>query len=368
MSGNSGMGGVERVTTQLANTLSSKEYEVSLIDFSGVNTYFYSPSATIELPKCIRQRNLKRKLLNKLNGKFKNYNLSNYNLYKEQTDDLIRYLKEEPKDILILSEGILTSLIPVIKRKVPNIKIIAWQHNEYEIYIGNYYKNFKDEYIRGLQEADRVICLTKNDLIKFKVLNEKCEYIYNPLTLDVTKTSELSFNNILFVGRFKIKQKGLDYLIDISEVIPSDWKMLVAGDGPDKKEFMQLIKQKGLSDKILLEGTLKPNELENFYNQGSIFISTSRWEGFGLVITEAMASGLPVISFENNGPNEILGDSKYGILIEKGNIGKFKEELTKMINDRSRLILFSKKSLERAEIFRPEFVYEKWVEQFRLLN
>src|SRR5699024_31896 len=102
------------------------------------------------------------------------------------------------------------------------------------------------------------------------------------------------------------EQKGLDYLIEIGKVLNENWEILVAGDGADKDTFNQMIKENYLEDKIILKGSLKSEELVDLYKSGSIFISTSRWEGFGLVITEAMSFGLPIVSFNNSGPREIL--------------------------------------------------------------
>lgn len=60
---------------------------------------------------------------------------------------------------------------------------------------------------------------------------------------------------------------------------------------------------------------------------------TSRWEGFGLVLTEAMSFGLPIIAFENSGSNEVLDNGKYGIVVEQGNVEEFSRELNRMISD-----------------------------------
>src|SRR5699024_4738402 len=108
----------------------------------------------------------------------------------------------------------------------------------------------------------------------------------------------------------------------------------VAGDGADKDTFNQMIKENYLEDKIILKGSLKSEELVDLYKSGSIFISTSRWEGFGLVITEAMSFGLPIVSFNNSGPREILKNGQYGILVEQDNVEEFSRKVNELVQDR----------------------------------
>lgn len=366
-------GGVERVTIQLANHLQNVGNKVSLIDYSGVNKYFYKVDSNINRINAINQRKLKRKIISKL------YYFQNYiskkpvkiiGLYREQANDLIKYLKNHQPDVLIVCQGILTAHIPLIKREIPNIKIIAWQHNEYDIYVKQYYEKIKSEYISGIKKADLVVCLTKLDQQKFKKLNSNSINIYNPLTLNnyTDRKANLDSKFIVFVGRLKIKQKGLDYLIEIAKSISNDWKVLVAGDGPDKKKFKKLIKDNNLETKILLKGSLNSQDLTNLYLSGSIFISTSRWEGFGLVITEAMAHGLPVVSFENQGPKEILNNGEYGVLVDRENVSDFTKKLNSLMTNRQIRAFYQKKSLERVCDFDIERILKKWEKCIHNLN
>lgn len=246
------------------------------------------------------------------------------------------------------------------KKEMPNMKIIAWQHNDYDVYTNQYYKEFISDYILGVNQADLVVCLTASDLDKFKKININSCYIYNPLTISETKISKLNNKNIIFVGRLAINQKGLDYLIDIGNQLEKDWKILVAGEGVDKEKFTKMISDNKLEDKIILKGALKSEELIDLYLSGSIFISTSRWEGFGLVITEAMACGLPIVSFNNLGPKEILKDGDYGILVKDHNINNFITELKKLIEYKESREMFQLKSLERVQDFKIDIILTKW--------
>ncbi|KZZ83904.1 glycosyltransferase [Bacillus sp. SJS] len=358
------MGGVEKVTIQLANSLQEKGHDLFLIDFSGKNETFYQVNREVKKNNIIKQRTVRRKIIGKIikiKYCIEKKSINILNLYKEQTFDLINFLDKTNCDVLIVNQGVLTALIPIIKNKIPRLKIIAWQHNEYEVYINKYSTNYINDYLSGVKLADSVICLTQADQQKFVNLNKQSKYIYNPLTIkEVNKISNINSKNIIFVGRLKLEQKGLDYLIKIGEKITGDWKIIIAGDGPDKKKFLNMIKENKLENKIILKGTLNNEELVDFYLSGAVFISTSRWEGFGLVITEAMSFGLPIISFNNNGPTEILNNGEYGVLIEKNNIDEFVVKLIELLNNPIKRMYFQKKSLRRVVDFRKENIVCTW--------
>jgi glycosyltransferase involved in cell wall biosynthesis len=359
------MGGVERVAIELANSVQEKDHKLSLIDFSGDNEFFYKVNKNIERPKAIKPRNFRRKIIGKLlrfNNSIKKKSSNGYVLYKEQTIDLINYLKRENFDVLIMNQGVLTALIPIVKKEIPHLKVVAWQHNEYEIYMNQYNKKIIKDYLLGVEQADLLVCLTEEDQKKFSNLNKNSTFIYNPLTItnNEKKVSRLTNKQIIFVGRLKLEQKGLDYLIELGKNLKDGWTILVAGDGEDKNSFIQMIKKNSLEDQIILKGPLKSEELVDFYLSGSIFISTSRWEGFGLVITEAMSFGLPIISFDNSGPREILKNGQNGILVEKNNIKEFSVRLNELVEDHKKREYFQKKSLERVKDFKREVIIKEW--------
>lgn len=360
-----GLGGVERVAIQIANSLCEKGEDVTLVDFSGEYDFFYHVQDKVNIPKDIRSRKFSRKLIKKaLYFKYRvNKNpISILDIYKEQILDLINHLQKNSYDLLILCQNTLTAIIPTIKKSIPELKIVAWQHNSYDVYLNNYCKEFITDYKRGLELADSVVCLTNADLTNFKQINSNSKRIYNPLTLNNPKLSKLDKKNIIFVGRLSMEQKGLDYLVKIAKLINSEWKIIVVGKGNDEKNFRTLIKNHQLEKKIILKGPLHHDELRDLYAEGSIFISTSRWEGFGLVITEAMASGLPIVSFDNFGPKEILLEGEFGVLVKKYNVEKFKDYINELTNDISKRKELQYKSLIRAKDFAIDNIINEWLE------
>ncbi|MGP7818732.1 glycosyltransferase [Niallia sp. 01092] len=364
------LGGVQRVAIELANSFQKENHHVTLIDFSGENKFYYDLAVGIKTPCVIRRRKMTRKILRKalyVKYKINRTPLHTVRLYKEQVEDIIKYLKKSNHEVLILCQGILTALIPVIKEQIPGIKIVTWQHNDYDVYTKQYYKEIINDYLKGIELADLVVCLTAADIDKFKKINFKSCNIYNPLTISKPRISELNQKNIVFVGRLSIEQKGLDYLIEIAKELEEEWTITVAGDGEDKEKFIQLIKKNKLENKIILKGPLKSAEMQELYYGGSILISTSRWEGFGLVITEAMACGLPIISFKNLGPTEILKNGDCGILIDQYDIESFVSKLKRLMENKRHRELLQKKSLERVKDFNINVISNKWISKLKAL-
>ena len=152
----------------------------------------------------------------------------------------------------------------------------------------NYHRNMQSEFITGLRSADRVVVLTRHDVIRFSKIQSRTIKIYNPLTIKRGTISSLTNHVISMVSRIDIQQKGLDLLVKIAANIPDDWEIRLAGSGPDENKLRNLISQMNVNNKLKLTGSLTDEQ------------------GLPLVIGEAMSFGLPVISMNNTGAQEFL--------------------------------------------------------------
>ena len=175
----------------------------------------------------------------------------------------------------------------------------------------NYHRNMQSEFITGLRSADRVVVLTRHDVIRFSKIQSRTIKIYNPLTIKRGTISSLTNHVISMVSRIDIQQKGLDLLVKIAANIPDDWEIRLAGSGPDENKLRNLISQMNVNNKLKLTGSLTDEQLAIHYQTSSIFMMTSRWEGLPLVIGEAMSFGLPVISMNNTGAQEFLNGGNF---------------------------------------------------------
>jgi glycosyltransferase involved in cell wall biosynthesis len=269
--------------------------------------------------------------------------------------------RHEQSPIYVLSGTFF--LAPYIKKTNPRAKVICWIHNSYDIYFEKYYVNRKDELIEALEVSDAVVTLTDNDLIAYGVHNSNTVKINNPVSIETDgKVADLTSKYVSFTSRYSVEHKGIDYLAHIASRLPEGWKIRFAGDGNDdeRENVKKLIHDARAEDKIEFVGALRGEKLLEHYVNSSIFLSTSRWEGFPLVVGEAMAFGLPVVSFENSGLNEVTRNGKYGKIVELGNIEQMIETIVEFTSSLEVRTEFSQKSLERAAMLSVEEITKEW--------
>lgn len=372
------MGGVQRVVSNVANALSI-ENEVTVIcigEIDKIDRTIYNLKDSIEiisqpifnegkLYKVIRKLILKIHQNTKLldNKLFQNF-LEDIYIPNITKDSLAKVLSEGDYDVVIGVEGFCSYLLGSIAELI-DVKTIGWQHNSFDAYFntpGKYY--WKRDFIfkKYLPKLANVIVLTHEDKLKFNShFNITTIKIFNPLSFDLSVGNGLLSKNILFVGRLEEKQKGLDLLIKSFYLVNQnrpDWNLIIVGDGPDRKKLSDDITKYNLWSNVSIHPFT--NRIQDFYVDASIFISTSRWEGFGLVITEAMTCGLPVVAFENSGPTEILDNGEYGILVPKYDVNKFAQAIIRLIENPNELRYYSQKSLERSKDFSLSEIIKQW--------
>ena len=145
---------------------------------------------------------------------------------------------------------------------------------------------------------------------------------------------------ILAVGRMGDYLKGFDLLIEAFEQMKNkSWQLVIAGGDEDGDYLKRKAANLGILSRILFLGKVK--EIDKVYAEAGIFVIPSRSEGFPNVLCEAMAAGLPCVSFDFvAGPSDIITDEFDGLIIENGNIPKLAEAMDTLIeNEKMRLNL-----------------------------
>ena len=145
------------------------------------------------------------------------------------------------------------------------------------------------------------------------------QVIYNPLTLVPGKQSSGTSKKFLAIGRFSRLHKGFDLLIEAFQRFAchnSEWTLDIVGEGIEEPLYRKLIRDYGLQERI----TIHPftSDIQSYYSDAQVYVLSSRWEGFGLVLVEAMAHGLPVISSDLPTSVEIMGD--FGLYYVNGDV------------------------------------------------
>ena len=162
---------------------------------------------------------------------------------------------------------------------------------------------------------DRVVVLSKADARQWRRFVRHVSVIYNPVAIKPQRVVDYSVKRAMAVGRLD-RQKGFDTLIAAWKKVVerySDWQLDIYGDGPQKEELQRMIEDDGLQQTVLLHG--RTDDVASEYARHSLFVLSSRYEGFVLVLGEAGICGLPLVSFDcQQGPAEII-TSENGILV-----------------------------------------------------
>ncbi|WP_353989532.1 glycosyltransferase [Pediococcus argentinicus] len=345
------MDGVKRVTSVLGNEL-AKENDVTYYSLADIESFY-----TLKAPLQIASHPIDSKGISFRGSQ-------PLTRFKIQIDDLITTLKDGHFDAVIMTAGLLTSFIPVIKQQLPTVTAIAWMHNNVDTYLNNYYVHMQKEFKRGLRAANYVVVLTEYDLLGFLPFNPNTVKIYNPLTIVPTGEADLEKHNIAFTGRIDIQQKGIDFLVQVASLLPDDWHITIAGDGREKavQEFHNFINQFHARHKIKYLGRLKDKELQKHYQNASLFMMTSRWEGLPLVIGEAMSFGLPIVTMYSTGADEYLANGQHGLLHPDHNPETFVQALKPLLKNLEQRQALAIKSLQRVKDFQISTILSEWMQ------
>ena len=224
-------------------------------------------------------------------------------------------------------------------------------------------KLWMKQLVNKLTKIDKFVVLSHEDKNNWTEIDNPI-VIHNPLSFIPDKTSDCTSKQVIAVGRF-IPQKGFDMLLDAWKIVSHkhpDWILRVYGDG-EKKEYIDQINRLGIEKTCKLERAV--TDIGNKYLESSIFVLSSKFEGFGMVITEAIACGLPVVSFACPcGPKDIIHDGIDGFLVESRNIEMLAERIIYLIENediRKKMGIEAKTNSER---FRIEKIANQWKDLF----
>lgn len=371
-------GGIEKVTTYLANYLCSQGYDVSIISFQ-------SPH-----PEC----------KNKLSDAVKLVMMPNSHdfLCEENKGFLIDYINNHYVDYLIYQDCY-SSVHELLKYTNLNLskQLIVCEHNSplcHLIAYRNYLKklsfyNVKDiarimyypfnrsRLFRKVSERHSellTVCykyVLLSDSLKEQLFrltsNKYCEKVLsigNPVTIDKrTLTNEANRRKqMLFVGRL-VEDKGIGYLIDIWNIIEkksSDWNLVIVGDGPLRCLVENKIRQLGLRHVEIAGARLN---VEDYYQSSTFLLMTSIFEGFPLVLLEAMSLGVIPIAF-NSFPalTDIINHGKNGFCVKPYDVKAYAQLLIRTINDQGRIKIMSDCAIEKSKMFNVELIGQQWID------
>ncbi|MCM1518463.1 MAG: glycosyltransferase family 4 protein [Pseudoflavonifractor sp.] len=361
-----GNGGMERIVTRKANYLAGKlGYEVSIITASQDGRPCRFPlHDTINLIDLHCRYNPNTPKI----------------FYKEWETALSDYLKSDRHDIVISTGG--ADLGFVHRIKDGSIKIaeyhFAYDTNNYwanNLYSRRYGKTVARvigwlktrRTIRNVAKYTRFVVLSSTDREKWDRHIDNCIHIYNSIDIGTTdQPYNVTSKRVITVGRHDT-QKGYDYMIEAWAKVHArhpEWRLSIYGGG-DPTETRGYISEHGLESNVDIAGF--STDIESEYLKSSFFILTSRAEGFGLVIAEAQACGLPVVTFDTpTGPSEIVNDNVDGLVVDRvGNIEGIADKIIHLIANPEKRRKMSTAARVNATRFNQDAIMSRWDTLFK---
>ena len=168
---------------------------------------------------------------------------------------------------------------------------------------------------------------------------------------------------VVAAGRLNSPQKGFDLLIEAWKPVAAahpDWQLRIYGRGHLRAALKRQVRDAGLADDVFLMGATR--DLGSALAQGSTFVLSSRYEGFGIVVVEAMSKGMAVVSFDcPRGPGEIIDDGRDGVLVPDGDVAGLSRALLDVVGDEERRRALGAAAIESARRYDPAVVGKDWV-------
>lgn len=348
----SSKGGTERISFKVANYLIEHGHSVNFVSWktSEANLKFYlSPKISI----CHLST------------------ASDFNKFSIVSNviKLRRQLTSKKIDVLIDVDSVLTpfSLLALFASKS---KHVVWEHFNATINLGIKRRDFGRKI--AAKYADKCVVLTEEDkkLWGKKFGAKNVTTIYNPVTVDIMPSIVpiKSPKVVLAVGRLS-SQKGFDLLLQAWALLKPECKkntiLRIAGSGELESELKGLVVKLNIAKEVDFYGYAV--DIVSLYRDAHCYVLSSRYEGFVLSLTEAMASGLPVISFDCPcGPKELLVNDS-GMLVESGNIKQLSVAIENMLNNEKLRDTLAVNALKRSHDFSDSKIMPAWLKLFEEL-
>lgn len=365
-------GGTERIISEKANYLAEQyKYNVYIITCTQQQD---QPNA-FQLSSSVHQIKLAIPYYSQYCYKYPKRFFVKLSINKKLKEAIIEAVQQINPDILIGIGHYKADLISSIKCRAK--KIIECHEarfftqsgmaNHQNVLSKLFTKFYRKLYFRTIErKADVIVTLTEGDKLLWNKA-KRIEVIPNFSNIQVSQISSCHSKRVIAVGRLSW-EKGYDRLIDIWELVSRkspDWQLDIFGEGELEKNLSYKIAKKHINN-ITIHPTT--NNISYEFSKSSICVMTSYYEGFALVLLEALKHGVPCVAYDCPfGPASIIEDNRCGYLIDNGNINVFAKKLCTLMNDENARKKFSKESIKRSKDFAIDTIMGKWINLFESL-
>ncbi len=380
-----GAGGVPRTVLNLANAFAER-YQVEIISlYRGRDEPLYAIDPRIEVsylldgrPRTPKERSHRRLHLSRdsevADPRHKALDSQPSTTFSSEMDHTVSALTDHVlrEKLASLRPGVLISTRPALHAAMahlapPHVLTIAQDHMNFEA------RTRGANRMRWLKEVgDRIDCLA---LLTAADAADYARVVRNgPLVVDVpnaltwpiaAEPAALTSRTVIAGGRL-VEQKGFDRLISayapIAESHP-DWRLMIYGMGRLQQRLEQQIADLGVGEQVLLPGY--SDDFDGELHRASVYAMTSRFEGFPMVLLEAMSKGLPMVSYDcPRGPAEVVADGRNGRLVDDGDAAGFTAALRQLMDDDEARARMGAAAYEDAQQYEVGHIVDRWAELF----
>lgn len=297
--------------------------------------------------------------------KFLGY-LKRRRLHKKRFSDLLEQIRPNVVDCFYPGE---CSFVPVLKDgsvKVMELHQSKLFHHQYN---RSGLMGLADKVRAGMDEKlvrkfDRFVVLTEEDKEMWGEM-PGIKVIPNAANFIAESYSDCSVKRVIAVGRLDY-QKSFDRLIQVWEKVNEkmpDWRLDIFGQGEWKEMLQRMIDEMGLQDCVKLNAPTK--NIGKSYSESSILVMSSHYEGFPMVLVEAMACGLPAVCFDFKcGPRDIINEGDNGLIVPDGDIDGLADALVSLMKDDDLRKRMGETAKAVVEKYSEEKVMSKWIKLY----
>lgn len=342
-------GGTERVTAILSKELVQRGHQVHVVSFvGGDKETFFEMDSRVKL----------------------NYLAPTKDKYPFPIRDIRRivlmkrlYKQIQPHVVVIVDAGRSFVNIPAAK----GYKVITWEHFNVGV---NWHLGHRLSRKIAAKYSDLIVTLTTPDAeaykSKFGAKNAMC--IYNPVTIDASQPSPMDKKICVAIGRFSPQKNFVDLIRawHLTQARKEGWKLRIIGAGEQKNMLEAEIAKLDLHASIEMLPLQK--DVVAQYKDASVYAMSSHHEGLPLVLIEAMAMGLPIVSYDcPTGPADIVSHQKTGLLVPYLQVDALAQALDKVMLNEELRAQFHAESLKEVEKFSVKSIVDCWEKVFETL-
>lgn len=352
------LGGTERVTALLSAELSNY-YDCTVVTLFGSDPLAYDMDLRVTIHNIYHERRRFRYVL--WHAVFRLY----------------EYLQNQDIHVLMIV-GRNNGLIPLFLGLFNDIKIIYAEHNTVVPKYLQRKESLRDIIFRTLMDkmiarySEKIVLLTEKELGAYSSIVPHTEgkvcvipNMVDARLLEDEPLYDTTSQVLCTVGRIE-KQKGSDYLLEVAErvfAVHPDWQWHIYGGGEPAyvDKFKAEIQRRGLEGRVRLMG--QSSDIYSVLKTMAMFVMTSRWEGLPMVLIEAKAKGLPIVSFDiYSGPSDVVRDGVDGYLVEPFDFDAMAEKINYLIEHPEVRAEFSSHARGNLDKFSRENIVAQWRE------